>query len=161
MTMTVAEGGGQTSTTVPPFRVVALGIPFSLNTTSATTSGATLQFSGGTTGVANGEYVNGVGILPGSVVSSFNGTSVTLNNNVVSGGVVSGTSVTFEQIPTNVFSISPIGASTVVSAISSNLGPPTAGAHVFCSNCMVSSPCTAGGSGTQAFANGSAWTCPF
>ena len=161
VTMTVAEGGGQTSTTVPPFRVVALGIPFSLNTTSATTSGATLQFSGGTTGVANGEYVNGVGILPGSVVSSFNGTSVTLNNNVVSGGVASGTSVTFEQIPINVFSISPIGASTVGSAISSNLGPPTAGAHVFCSNCMVSSPCTAGGSGTQAFANGSAWTCPF
>ena len=160
VTMTVAEGGGQTSTTVPPFRVVALGVPFSLNTTSATTSGATLQFSGGTAGVANGEYVNGVGILPGSVVSSFNGTSVVLSTGVTGSGVTLGQSITFEPIPTNVFSISPIGLLTLTPISISNLSGQPPNSIARCANCTVGS-CLTVGSGAWVFFDGSGhYTCP-
>ncbi len=40
-----------------------------------------------------------------------------------------------------------------------NLGTPTAGEVRWCTNCQATAPCTSGGTGADAFANGSNWSC--
>ena len=52
-----------------------------------------------------------------------------------------------------------VSISTGVAAAS--LPSPTAGYFTWCTNCMVATPCTAGGSGAWAFANGTRYACPF
>jgi len=42
-----------------------------------------------------------------------------------------------------------------------NLGAATGGKWGWCSDCAVTTPCTGAGAGAWAFANGTAWACPF
>ena len=159
VTMTVEMGGGQAATSIPGFRVVNPGTPFSLVTTSATASGATLQFSGGTTGVANGQYLSGPNIQAGSTVSSYTGTSVTMNNGVLLTGVSTGATIIFYPTPVNVFAVTAGGISVGTINIGQLASQPI-NTIARCSNCTVGS-CLTVGSGAWVFFDGSGhYTCP-
>lgn len=74
-----------------PYQGVSL--PFTL-TTSAATVGSTLQFAS-TTGVVVGLGVTGVNVVPGTTVTAFTATTVTLSNALMNTGASSGATIVF------------------------------------------------------------------